>query len=115
MTQIQVDFYTQIGAQGQILSGQMLDANGDPINTTGADITLHLRHATQDDAIAYVTLTADGDPQNGRFTHVWQGDEVAEAGLYYGKIWITASDLAIPVPTSGAITVRVNHWESEQV
>lgn len=83
------DAYVKQGDVQPSLFAVLEDANGNPIDLTGASVALHLKGAT---VAATVTGTAQTTATTGQVRYDWQAADTATAGYFWGEWQVTYSN-----------------------
>jgi hypothetical protein len=88
-------FWMKQGDTGPVLRKQMLDADGDPVDLTGAtDVEFHMR--LEGATTAAVNAAADPDPDQGTNTgyieYQWIEADTATPGTYEAEFQATLAD-----------------------
>ena len=106
-------FYLKRGDTLPPLRATLLEADGSPVDLTGATVVLQVRdrrgnHLFDGDC---TVLDAEG----GRVEHEWTEEEVAVSGAHRGEFEITTADGTGTAPNYGFFTLQISEDIREEV
>jgi hypothetical protein len=100
------DFFIKVGDTAPPLECELTDADGDPVNLTGAVVRFHMAPRG---AIAVINRLADIiTPLAGLVRYSWQVGDTALAGFFIGEFEVTfATGAKETFPNDGDIVIRI--------
>lgn len=108
------DFWMKQGDTGPVLRRQMVDADGEPVDLTGAtDVEFHMR--AEGGTVATINAAADPDPDQGTYPgyieYQWVDGDTDTAGVFEAEFQATLSDgTIVTFPNRGYL---IGHIEGQ--
>src|SRR5579871_2069917 len=97
-------FYIKRGDRLPVLAFTLTDGNGNPVNLTGATVTLNMVNQAGSLVISDAACVVDS-ALGGTGHYAWGGSDTTTVGTYYAEIAVSNAGLEETFPNDSNITV----------